>query len=158
MEQSRAPKRRRERSPDPTRLVPRAFGRAIQKAHIPTKVRAPAYISKYDETTNLGVWLEDYRLTYNMVGIKDDPLIIQFLPIHLAKGALGSSTCRATPSTTRLTLRRLSWAISRACRNAQGAIGTSSYASRRIGKASGITSEGPTRRGMSSLMPLMPKL
>jgi hypothetical protein len=44
-------------------------------------------ISKYDGSSNPGVWLEDYRLACRMVGIKDDHLIIQFLPIHLAEGA-----------------------------------------------------------------------
>jgi len=33
--------------------------------------------------TNPGVWLKDYRLACHMAGIKDDPLIIQYLPIHL---------------------------------------------------------------------------
>lgn len=47
----------------------------------------PANISKYDGSTNLGVWLEDYRLVCCMEGIKDDCLIIQFLDIHLAEGA-----------------------------------------------------------------------
>lgn len=48
---------------------------------------ALANFSKYDKSSDLGVWLEDYRLACRMVGIKDDHLIIQFLPIHLAEGA-----------------------------------------------------------------------
>lgn len=44
-------------------------------------------ITKYDGMTNPGVWLEDYRLACHMEGTKDDPLIIQFLPIHLVEGA-----------------------------------------------------------------------
>jgi hypothetical protein len=51
------------------------------------KVRAPTNISKYDRSSNPSVWLEDYFLAYHMVGIKDDHLMIQFLPIHLAEGA-----------------------------------------------------------------------
>jgi hypothetical protein len=50
------------------------------------KVCAPANITKYDRTTNLGVWLEDYHLACRMVRIKDDHLIIQFLPFHLVGG------------------------------------------------------------------------
>jgi hypothetical protein len=50
-------------------------------------VHAPANITKYDGTTNPVVWLEDYHLNYRMMGIKYDPMIIQFLRIHLADGA-----------------------------------------------------------------------
>lgn len=50
-------------------------------------VRALANLVKYNGTTNSSVWLEEYRLAYCIVGIKDDPLVIQFLPIHLTKGA-----------------------------------------------------------------------
>jgi hypothetical protein len=46
-------------------------------------VRAPDNFSMYPGSTNTSVWLEDYRLTCRMAGIKDDYLIIQFLPIHL---------------------------------------------------------------------------
>lgn len=86
MDQSCAPERRHEQSPCPNRLGPHAFGRAIRKVHFPTKVHAPANITKYDGTTNLSVWLEDYCLACCMAGIKNDHLIIQFLPIHLAEG------------------------------------------------------------------------
>jgi hypothetical protein len=51
------------------------------------KVRAPTNISMYDGSLNPGAWLEDYRLTCCMVGIKYDHLILQFLPFHLAEGA-----------------------------------------------------------------------
>lgn len=57
------------------------------KAQFRVKVRAPTNISKYDEFSNLGIWLEDYCLKFRMAKIKDDHLIIQSLPIHLAKGA-----------------------------------------------------------------------
>lgn len=50
-------------------------------------MRAPANITEYDGTTNYGVWLEDYLLAFYMVGVKDDNLIIQLIPIYLAKGA-----------------------------------------------------------------------
>jgi hypothetical protein len=33
------------------------------------------------------VWLEDYRLACHMVGIKNDHLVIEFLPVHFAEGA-----------------------------------------------------------------------
>jgi hypothetical protein len=46
-----------------------------------------ANIARYDGSTNPRIWLEDYRLACHMVGIKDDFLIIQFLPIHLTEGA-----------------------------------------------------------------------
>jgi hypothetical protein len=50
-------------------------------------VCAPANSSKYDGSTNPHVWLEDYHIACRMAGIKDDNLIIQFLPIPLAEGA-----------------------------------------------------------------------
>jgi hypothetical protein len=46
----------------------------------------PANISKYDGSTNPCVWLEYYRLVCHIAGIKDDHLVIQFLPIHLMVG------------------------------------------------------------------------
>jgi hypothetical protein len=52
----------------------------------PPKVCALANISKYDGSTKPSVWLEDYCLACHMAGIKDDYLIIQFLPIHLEEG------------------------------------------------------------------------
>jgi hypothetical protein len=67
------------------------------------KVCAPANITKYDGTTNLGVWLEDYHLAYRMVRIKDDHLIIQFLPFHLARG---KSLARAFAEQNQPRLRR----------------------------------------------------
>jgi hypothetical protein len=54
--------------------------------------RKGAHIRKhhqYDATTNPYVWLEYYHLACCMAGIKDDPLIIQFLPIHLTEGGEG---------------------------------------------------------------------
>jgi hypothetical protein len=54
--------------------------------HFLAKVHAATNITKYDETTNLSIWLDDYCLACYMAGIKDDHLIIQFLPIHLAEG------------------------------------------------------------------------
>lgn len=50
-------------------------------------MRAPDNFSKYHGSTNPSVWLEDYRLACQMAGIKDDYLIIQFLPIHLVVAA-----------------------------------------------------------------------
>jgi hypothetical protein len=47
----------------------------------------PANISRYDGSTNPCVWLEDYRLACRIAGIKDDHLVIQFLPTHLVEGA-----------------------------------------------------------------------
>jgi hypothetical protein len=41
---------------------PREKKRAIRKAQYPAKVRAPTNISKYDGSSNPGVWLEDYHL------------------------------------------------------------------------------------------------
>jgi hypothetical protein len=45
VEQSHSPKRRRERSPSPTRPGPRAFGRALWKAHFTAKVHTSANIT-----------------------------------------------------------------------------------------------------------------
>jgi hypothetical protein len=61
--------RRREHSPSLPRPGPHAFGRAIRKAQFPTKVRAPANISKYDRSSNPCVWLEDYHLACRMAGV-----------------------------------------------------------------------------------------
>jgi hypothetical protein len=66
---------------------PHAFGHEIRKAQFPLKVHMPANITKYDGSTNLVIWLEDYQLACHMAGIKDDDLVIQFLPVHLAEGA-----------------------------------------------------------------------
>lgn len=67
-------------------MGPRAFRREI-KEQFPSKVHAPANIFKYDGSTNPDVWLEDYRLACHMVGIKNDHLVIEFLPVHFAEGA-----------------------------------------------------------------------
>jgi hypothetical protein len=64
----------------------------------------PTNISKYDGSTNLDVWLEDYHLACRMAGIKDDCLIIWFLPYTSRReGEPGSSTCQLEPSTSGLT-------------------------------------------------------
>jgi hypothetical protein len=40
---------------------------------------------KYARTTNLFIWLEDYRLACHMGGASDDMMIIQYLPIYLSE-------------------------------------------------------------------------
>lgn len=76
VEQSRAPKRRRECSPYRPRPRPRAFRRGIQKEQFPVKAHVPANMNKYDRTINPSIWLEDYNLASRMAGLKDDHLII----------------------------------------------------------------------------------
>lgn len=84
-------KRLSERSRSPPRSGPHTFECAIHRAQYPAKVRALTNTSKYDGSSNQGVWLEDYRLVCRMAGIKDDHLIIQFLPIHLVSLRKGKS-------------------------------------------------------------------
>ena len=49
-------------SPSPEGPGPRAFSRHIRKAPLPQRFRPPTNITKYTRETNLGIWLEDFRL------------------------------------------------------------------------------------------------
>ena len=75
----------RDRSPSPNPTRPNAFSRAIRGAPFPQRFRPPANIVKYTGDTNLGVWLEDYRLACRARGASDDRFIIQYLPICLGE-------------------------------------------------------------------------
>ena len=68
------------RSPSPDPPGPRAFTRAIRKAHFPQRFWPPANIVKYTGETNPGVWLEDCRLVCQAGRVNDDQFIIQYLP------------------------------------------------------------------------------
>ena len=39
----------------------------------------------YTGETNLGIWLEDFWLTYRAKGVDDDHFIIQYLPIYVGE-------------------------------------------------------------------------
>ena len=51
------------------------------------RFRMPSNIIKYSGDSNPAVWLEDFRLTYQVGGVDDDLFIIQYLPLYLAKSA-----------------------------------------------------------------------
>jgi hypothetical protein len=146
-----------ERSPIQPGLGPRAFRHAIQKVQFPVKVRSPANISMYGRSSNLGVWLEDYGLACWTAGIKDDHLIIHFLPIHLAEETrawlehLPTSTIHNWVDLQKAFIRNFEGPTS-----ALEALGASRGAPRKVGKAFGITSRGFPRKVMSSSMPSTP--
>ena len=74
-----------DRSPSPDGLGPRAFGRRIRRAPFPQCFRPPTNITKYTRETNPGIWLKDFRLTYQVGGVDDDYFIIQYLPIYVGE-------------------------------------------------------------------------
>jgi len=49
----------------------------------PQRFRPPTNIARYAEETNPGIWLEDFRLTYQAEGVDDDHFIIQYLSIYM---------------------------------------------------------------------------
>jgi hypothetical protein len=53
----------------------------------PQRYRASTNVLKYFEESNPGLWLEDYRLTYQAGGVDDDYFIIRNLPLFLADSA-----------------------------------------------------------------------
>jgi len=76
-----------DRSPSPGLPGPQAFGRHILNAAFPPRYRPPTNIPKYSGETNPGLWLEDYRLAYQVGGANDDDFIIRNLPLFLADSA-----------------------------------------------------------------------
>ena len=65
-----------DRSPSLDGPGPRAFGRRIQRAPFPQRLRPPTNIAKYTEETNPGIWLEDFQLACQAKGVDDDYFII----------------------------------------------------------------------------------
>ena len=51
-------------SPSPKGPGPWAFSRRIRRAPFPNRFWPPSNITKYTRETNLGIWLEDFRLAY----------------------------------------------------------------------------------------------
>ena len=76
-----------DRSPSPNLPGPQAFGRHILNVVFPLRYRPPTNIPKYSRETNLGLWLEDYRLACQAGGVDTDDFIIHNLPLFLADSA-----------------------------------------------------------------------
>jgi hypothetical protein len=76
-----------DRSPSPEPPGPRVFSRAIRQAPFPAQFRAPTTITKYSGETRPELWLVDYRLACQLVGMDDDNLIIRNLPLFLTDAA-----------------------------------------------------------------------
>ena len=73
-----------DQSPSPDLLGPQAFGQHILNTVFPPRYRPPTNIPKYSGETNLGLWLEDYRLACQASGADNDDFIICNLPLFLA--------------------------------------------------------------------------
>jgi hypothetical protein len=76
-----------DRSPSPEPPGPQAFSRAIRRAPIPVRFRAPTTITKYSGEMRPELWLADYRLACQLGGTDDDNLIIHNLPLFLSDAA-----------------------------------------------------------------------
>jgi hypothetical protein len=93
-----------DQSPSPKPLGPHVFSQDICNAPFWAWFRQPANITKYSGETNPKLWLDDYRLTYQLGSANDDRFIIRNLPLFLVtQRELGWSTFRPVASTTRLT-------------------------------------------------------
>jgi hypothetical protein len=55
---------------------PKACESTVCNARFPKRFQAPSNIIKYDDKTNLSIWLEDYCLTCKVGGADDDFFII----------------------------------------------------------------------------------
>jgi hypothetical protein len=73
-----------DRSPTPESPGTRVFSWEIRTASCPQRFRQPMSINKYTGETDPRVWLNDYRLVYQLVGATTDEVIIRNLPLHLA--------------------------------------------------------------------------
>jgi hypothetical protein len=62
----------------------RVFSREICTTNFSQCFRQPTSINKYTGETNPRVWLNDYRLAYQLGGATTDEVIIRNLPLHLA--------------------------------------------------------------------------
>jgi hypothetical protein len=63
--------------------APRAFGCHILLAPVPQQYWAPVNIVKYLRESNPSLWLEDYRLAWQVKGVNHDDFIIGNLPLYL---------------------------------------------------------------------------
>jgi hypothetical protein len=72
---------------NPEEPGPKALKSTLHDAHFPKRFRALSNIIKFDGKANTSVWLEDYRLAFNVGRVDNDLFIIQFLPIYLADSA-----------------------------------------------------------------------
>jgi hypothetical protein len=63
------------------------FSREIRTTSFPQCFRQPTSINKYTRETDPRVWLNDYRLAYQLGGATADEVIIRNLPLHLAHAA-----------------------------------------------------------------------
>jgi hypothetical protein len=106
---------REDRSPTPEPPGTRVFSREIRTASFPQHFRQPTSIEKYTGETDPRVWLNNYRLAYQLGGATIDEVIIRNLPLHLADSlGHGSNTCRLVRSTTGTIWFARSWGTSRA--------------------------------------------
>jgi hypothetical protein len=71
----------------PNHSVRKLFSRAIRRAPLSTRFRAPTTITKYLGETRPELWLADYRLACQLGGTDDDNLIIRNLPLFLSDAA-----------------------------------------------------------------------
>jgi hypothetical protein len=76
-----------DRSPSPEPPGPRVFSRAIRRAPLPARFRAPTTITKYLGETRPELWLADYRLACQLGGTDDENLIIRNLALFLSNAA-----------------------------------------------------------------------
>jgi hypothetical protein len=74
-------------SPSPEPPGPQAFSRAIRRAPLLTRFRAPTTITKYSGETRPELWLADYQLACQLGGADNDNLIIRNLPLFLSDAA-----------------------------------------------------------------------
>jgi hypothetical protein len=72
------------RSLSPEEPGSKVFGSNVRNARFPRPFRASSNVIKYDGKTNLGIWLDDYRLACLAGGVDDDLFVIRFLPIYIA--------------------------------------------------------------------------
>jgi hypothetical protein len=72
-------------SPEGPRL--KVFEGNMHDVHFPRHFWASGNIVKYNDKTNLSVWLEDYYLTCRVDKANNDLFIIQFLWIYLVDSA-----------------------------------------------------------------------
>ena len=66
---------------------PWVFSLDIRSAHVPSKYRPPANVTKYVGDTDPGLWLEYYHLVCHTSGAQNDDFIIRNLPLYLADSA-----------------------------------------------------------------------
>ena len=76
-----------DRSPSQEPPGTRVFSRKIRAAPFPPRFRQPTTLTKYSGETDPRLWLNDYRLAYQLCGTTDDTVIIRNLPLHLVDSA-----------------------------------------------------------------------